>query len=422
MIRQVEQALLMQAQESAHYVESRIAIHLSTLEAIAARSEIQSMDWSVQQPVLQSELQRLGRYEALSVVYPNGDAMHDDGTVVNVGDRDYVQRAFAGASTMSDLIVNRATGTVVFGLVVPIKVDNQVVGVLMARVDAFALSEITDRLTFGGSGSAFVVSRDGAVLAGPVREYLLQQRNVFTDTAELAPIGRAIREVGVGHTGIARYDYMGDILIAGFAPMPQTGWMIGIGALESEVTQDVRQLMHSVILISIGFVAAGIVVSILVARKIASPDPAESCGGGIAQGDFTQTVPVKTRDEVGVLGRALNQTVESMRHALGLTSETTDRVKSTSEELAAAAQEVSASIEQVASVTNEFSSTLDNLNSNAQKMNDRVQVISKQVTDGTSAIETITVQMNALRDSIQRMVLKWASLGICPSRSAILQE
>lgn len=411
-IRQVEQALLMQAQESAHYVESRIAIHLSTLEAIAARSEIQSMDWSVQQPVLQSELQRLGRYEALSVVYPNGDAMHDDGTVVNVGDRDYVQRAFAGASTMSDLIVNRATGTVVFGLVVPIKVDNQVVGVLMARVDAFALSEITDRLTFGGSGSAFVVSRDGAVLAGPVREYLLQQRNVFTDTAELAPIGRAIREVGVGHTGIARYDYMGDILIAGFAPMPQTGWMIGIGALESEVTQDVRQLMHSVILISIGFVAAGIVVSIFVARKIASPlIQQKAVVEGIAQGDFTQTVPVKTRDEVGVLGRALNQTVESMRHALGLTSETTDRVKSTSEELAAAAQEVSASIEQVASVTNEFSSTLDNLNSNAQKMNDRVQVISKQVTDGTSAIETITVQMNALRDSIQRMVLEVGELG-----------
>ena len=58
-IKQVEQALLMQAEESAHYVESRITIHLSTLEAIAARPEIQSMDWTLQQPVLQSELERL---------------------------------------------------------------------------------------------------------------------------------------------------------------------------------------------------------------------------------------------------------------------------------------------------------------------------------------------------------------------------
>ena len=411
-INQVEEALLMQAEEAAYYVESRIATHLSTLEAIAARPDIQSMDWSVQQPVLQSELKRLGIYEALSVVYPNGDAMHDDGTVVNVGDRDYVQRAFSGTSTVSDLIVNRATGTVVFGIVAPIKVDDQVVGVLMARASAVSLSEITDRLTFGESGAAFVVSRDGTILAGPVREYVLQQRNVFTDTAELAPIGQAIQELGIGNAGIARYSYMGDTQITGFAPMPQTGWMIGIGALEAEVLEDVVDLMHSMVLISIGFVAVGIVVSVVVARMIAAPlIQQKTVVEGIAEGDFTQTVPVKTSDEVGALGRALNQTVESMRHALGLTSETTDKVKITSEELAAAAEEVSASIEEVASVTNQFSSTLDDMNSNAQKMNAKVQEISQQVTGGTRAIENITVQMNSLRDNIQRMALEVGELG-----------
>ena len=411
-IKQVEQALLMQAEESAHYVESRITIHLSTLEAIAARPEIQSMDWTLQQPVLQSELERLGIYEALSVVYPNGDAMHEDGTVGNEGDRDYVQRAFSGTATVSDLIVNRATGTVVFGIAAPIKVDDQVVGVLMARASAVSLSEITARLTFGESGAAFIVSRDGTILAGPVREYVLEQRNVFTDTAELAPIGEAIRELGVGNVGVVRYPYLDDTVITALAPMPQTGWMIGIGALESEVLSDVYDLMRYMAVISLGFLAVGIIVSVIVSRRIAAPlIQQKTVVGGIADGDFTQTVPVKTSDEVGALGRALNQTVESMRHALGLTSDTTDRVKITSEELAAAAEEVSASIEEVASVTNQFSSSLDDMNNNAQRMNTKVQEISKQVTDGTEAIVNITGQMNSLRDNIQRMALEVGELG-----------
>lgn len=411
-IKQVEQTLLMQAEESAHYVESRITIHLSTLEAIAARPEIQSMDWTLQQPVLQSELERLGIYEALSVVYPNGDAMHEDGTVGNEGDRDYVQRAFSGTATVSDLIVNRATGTVVFGIAAPIKVDDQVVGVLMARASAVSLSEITARLTFGESGAAFIVSRDGTILAGPVREYVLEQRNVFTDTAELAPIGEAIRELGVGNVGVVRYPYLDDTVITALAPMPQTGWMIGIGALESEVLSDVYDLMRYMAVISLGFLAVGIIVSVIVSRRIAAPlIQQKTVVGGIADGDFTQTVPVKTSDEVGALGRALNQTVESMRHALGLTSDTTHRVKITSEELAAAAEEVSASIEEVASVTNQFSSSLDDMNNNAQRMNTKVQEISKQVTDGTEAIVNITGQMNSLRDNIQRMALEVGELG-----------
>lgn len=411
-INQVETALLMQAEEAAHYVESRLLAHFSTLEAIAARPEIQSMDWSVQRPVLQSELRRLGIYEALSVVYPNGDAWHDDGTVVNVGDRDYVKRAFSGTATASDLIVNRATGTVVLGLTVPIKRNNQVVGVLMARAEAGFLSDITERLGFGEGGMAFIFSQDGTVMASPVREYVLEQRNIFTDTAELADIGRALTDLGAGSSGIVRPHYLDNTIITGIVPMPLTGWIMSIGAVEADVLQDVRDLTYYLVSISLVFILIGISIAVVIARRITAPLVLQkNVVEGIAAGDFTQTVPVKTSDEVGVLGRAINQTVESMRITLGLTAETTDKVKVTSAELAAASEEVSASIQQVASVTNQFSSTLDDMNNNAQMMNAKVQEISQQVTDGTRAIENITIQMNALRDNIQRMALEVGELG-----------
>ena len=65
-------------------------------------------------------------------------------------------------------------------------------------------------------------------------------------------------------------------------------------------------------------------IAVVIARRITLPGTAENVVEGIAAG-LTQTVPVKTSDEV-VLGRAINQTVESMRITLGLTAETTDKV------------------------------------------------------------------------------------------------
>ena len=71
-INQVEQALLREVEEAVVYLESQFQVQLTALEAIAARPEIKSMDWEVQKPVLQAELERLGLYLAIGVVDPQG--------------------------------------------------------------------------------------------------------------------------------------------------------------------------------------------------------------------------------------------------------------------------------------------------------------------------------------------------------------
>ena len=43
-IKQVEQALIMQAEEAVEYLETRFQVQLTALQAIAARPEISSMD------------------------------------------------------------------------------------------------------------------------------------------------------------------------------------------------------------------------------------------------------------------------------------------------------------------------------------------------------------------------------------------
>jgi len=234
-IRQVEDALIMQAEEAAGYVQSRFDAELTLLETIAARPEVVNMIWALQRHVLEFEVQRLDQYLAMGVVNPRGDARYTDGTTANLADRDHVIRAFQGESVVSVPLVSRVDGSLVLMYAVPIWGEDEVVGVLIGRTDGASLSEITDRLGFGANGWANIMGTDGTIYAYPDRTFVLEQRNYFTDTGTLADAGQAIQELGVGNTGVVRYDFEGTSAIMAFSPIPSTGWMIGVGATQDDV-------------------------------------------------------------------------------------------------------------------------------------------------------------------------------------------
>ena len=305
---EVEQALVLQAEEAARYVEGRFELQLSTLEAIAERPEISSMDWQEQFPVLRAEHDRLGQFMAIGVVDSSGFARYDDGTTAELGDRDYVIQALAGKSMVSDLVVSRVNNSLVLMYAVPIKRDGQIVGALLGRRDGAVLSDITDRLGFGDAGWAFIVHPDGTAYANPNREDVINQVNLFQTQGNPGEIGFAIQELGVGNTGTIRYGHDGAARLAGLAPIPSTGWMIGIGALESNVLQGVDKFRTLLVWISIAFVLVGIVAAVIIARQIANPlQEVQKVIEAVAEGDLTQTVKVRTQDEIGRVASALTK-------------------------------------------------------------------------------------------------------------------
>ncbi len=411
-INQVEQALVMQAEEAAVYVQSRIDADLTVLQTIAARPEVVTMIWALQRHVLEFEVGRLDQYITMGVVKPDGNAQYTDWTTAELGDRDHVIRAFKGESVVSDPIISRVDGSLVLMYAVPILDEDKIVGVLIGRTDGASLSEITDRLGFGANGWANIMGQDGTIYAYPDRSYVLDQRNYFTDTAELAEAGQAIQKLGVGNTGVVRYDYAGTPAISAFAPIPSTGWMIGVGASQNDVLKDVYSLRNFILAITGVLLALGIAVAVFLARQIAQPLQAvQDAIEAAAEGDLTQSVTAKSNDEIGRVSNALNRTMESIRGVLGLTAETTSHLADTSERLAAASQQVSASVEEVASTANEFSSTLDAMNTNAQVMQETVQGVSHQAADGSNAIQNIVQQMTALRDNTRRLASDVTDLG-----------
>jgi len=411
-IKQVEQALIMQAEEAVEYLETRFQVQLTALQAIAARPEISSMDWTVQRPVLQSELDRVGLFLALGVVDLTGQARYTDGTTANLSDRDYVLRALAGKPAISDPLVSRVDNSLVLMYAVPIADNGKIVGALIGRRDGTALTEITDRLGFGERGWAIILNSDGTLFAHPNRQYVLDQRNLFTDQANLAEAGAAIKELGVGNTGVVRYNLDGTRRIVGFAPAKSTGWMIGVGAMEADVMGDVRDLRIFFALAASACLVVGVLGAVLLARQIAQPlQRVQDVIEAASLGDLTLSAEVSSKDEIGSVAQAVNRTMNSMKEMLGLITSSTANLVQTSERLAATAQEVSASVEEVASTTNAFSATLDTMNRSAQEVNEAVHGVSRQAASGTEAIANIVRQMQTLRGNTQSLARDVADLG-----------
>lgn len=408
---EVEDALKIHAEQAAKYIELKLENQFTALEAIAARSEIRSMEWSQQQPVLMTEISRLGNFETLGIFDLNKSGRVHTGVPLDGSKLSYLPEVYQGKRTVSELLISQLTNQPIIVFAVPIKDNNRTIGVLMGSFDASALSDITEGIAFGESGSAYVIDIAGNIIAHADRELVINKTNVFVHEESL-PVGNALQELGIGNSGLISYEFQGTRKIGYVQFMPSTGWMVLTVATESEVLDGVHTLRTSLILMTIVFGVIGAILGVIIARQIAKQlQSIKEVIENVAEGDLTQKATITYNDEVGAVAAALNKTVENVKAALNRTAEASSQVNETSLSLASMAEEVSAAIEEIASTTNQFSSTIENMNQNAQSMNSQVEAIFEQASNGNKAIQEITTQVAMLRDNAKRMSDEIVELG-----------
>lgn len=412
-VQEVEQALIMQAEESSQYLESVLDTPLQILGTLAARPELKWMDWGAQRLALRSEMERLTQFETLAVVFPDGTARYVNADSLFLGDREYVQRAFAGEANVSDPLISRATGTQVLMFASPIINNDEVVGVLVGRVGAELLIQLTDRLGFGESGWAFLFGEDGSLFAHPDREAVEAGVTIFDQSSDYGNIGAAVHSLGQEQTGVIHYKIGdGKPRIAGLAKVPSTGWSIAVGALQEDVLGNVRRLRTILFMATVGLVLLSVLLFVYIGRRIALPLKAvQERVEGLARGDLSQIVEIGSHDEVGILAGATRDTISNLRQTIGKVIDSTKQLSTTGQEIAATAEEVSASVQQVASTTNHFSSQLDDMNRSAQMVTDSVNQVAERAGVGGQAIGEIVAQITKLRDDTQTMANEVAELG-----------
>lgn len=119
----------------------------------------------------------------------------------------------------------------------------------------------------------------------------------------------------------------GRLLISGNSIfIGETSYNIFVVKDISAVYERISNVLVKSILISAGFIAAGVLIVILLLRKALRPlTLLRAAAGRISSGDYNQHAEVTTRDEIGELSAEFNKMADSVRQHVLLLTETSQR-------------------------------------------------------------------------------------------------
>ena len=390
-----EKGLQTMAQEGARLTASRLQIQLQTLRIIAGMETIQNMSWLQQKEVLSRQVENTD-FEALAIVDTNGTAQFDDGTTVELGQQEYIQRALAGEDTVSDIMVSDVTGELVFIYAVPINVDDQVAGVLIGRREGTALSDITNAMGFGEEGYAYMINNEGTVVAHPTSDKVLNQFNPINEVANDASLESAanlFKKILEEEQGISEYFYNGKNMYVGYTPIDNSQWIIIITADTDEVLKALPVMQRIILAVTIGILILAIILTFFVASSIATPiKKLETKAKKIASLDITENIDqklLKNRDEVGRLARSFQQIINSLRDTIHEVMKASEQVASSSEELTSSAEQSSTAIETVAKTVEKVAEGSMEQSENTSEGSKQVERLGQTIRENEAKVDTM---------------------------------
>jgi len=138
----------------------------------------------------------------------------------------------------------------------------------------------------------------------------------------------------------------------------------------------------------------------------------------LAHGDLTRRIEVDSDDDIGQMGRALNESIESLGNMISSVSVSAERIAAASEEFSVTAAEQAHGAEtqkdqthQVATAMQEMSSTVQEVSENSNKAAQASRNAADTARKGGSIVEDTLSKMRAIADSVGQTAKKVQELG-----------
>jgi methyl-accepting chemotaxis protein len=406
-VSDAEGTLELLAEEGRKLVESRVEIQVRMAEMVAAREDIANMDWEIQQPILIREVEK-SEFLSMAIVYPDGTTYDYSGIIINLGDRDYVKKAFNGEVGISDISVARGTEELSMMYAVPIKKESEIVGVLVARAGADFLSTVTDDMGYGSVGYAYLINGSGKTIAHPDRERVFEQFNPIEAAAveeEYRPLAQQFEKILEEQRGVSTYIFGGRNIYCAYAPIENTDWILTITADEGEILYSLPILQKNIILPTLILLVLGIVIAYIIGSSTTKPIISiAKFAEKIADLNVKEDVPKKLlhrKDEIGSLAKTFQFVNDNLREFIIKILGTSQQVASSSEELTAisnqsatSADEVARTIEEIAKSANEQAKDTEN---GVLKTDELNKIIEEDLKD-MEEINTVMERLIILKD------------------------
>jgi C4-dicarboxylate-specific signal transduction histidine kinase len=211
--------------------------------------------------------------------------------------------------------------------------NKAVVGVVVLRIKAAAITEILQQVQVNSARVPFMIDGDGILVQYPDHKQLYRSlvplskeklteivtdqrfRRHRIDSLQMPDLAQAM--VGAAHTGSISYrsTLTGNEQYAGFAPVRGHNWVVGVTEsrtrFQAPLQRLFRNVLYSVALVGLVF----LVLAVLFARSIVRPVVRlTEAANALKDGDYDRAnIRVTSNDEIGRLARTFNVMIDVLR-------------------------------------------------------------------------------------------------------------
>jgi methyl-accepting chemotaxis protein len=291
------------------FFESRIA----DTQVLASNSDVRSLDPQKVNTAIQGFVKQWPIYSGLVITGPDGQSIaSNSGKKIDQSKNAAFLRAIKGEVVVSDPFVSALNGELIIAVFVPIKDDQgKVIATASSSVTTKYMADILAEAQMGNTGEAYLINAAGlAITPSRFLDQLKADKRVknrFELEIKLDSLGAT--EGLSGKTGINQYtNYLGQQVLGAYTPLKKLGWVILVEQNTSEAFASTSTLRDSVLAITLVVAILIVLIATFATMNMVRPiRTLTQAALRLAEGDFQQSIAIKSRDEIGEIAKAFQK-------------------------------------------------------------------------------------------------------------------
>ncbi|HDX9589110.1 TPA: methyl-accepting chemotaxis protein [Bacillus pseudomycoides] len=244
-------------------------------------------------------------------------------------------------------------------------------GVIAIDLKLESLLKTTKMINIGKEGYAFILDQSQNIIAHPQEKSGTKAPDVWA------------KPMYQENHGTFTYSNEGSDKKIVFATNAKTGWKIGGTMYTNEVATAANPIFYNTLIIAIIALIIGGVIIYFITLSITKPlKQLVVSSHKISKGDLTETIEIRSNDEIGQLGKGFNEMAGSLRELIS-------KINSSAGYVAASSEELTASVRQAGEATQQITMAIDQVSSGAAIQTKGVEqgaMLLLEVTEGIQRV------------------------------------
>jgi len=394
------------------------------LKGMSSRSEVVGGVRNEVQETLNAQVAFISP-EVVGIIYfwKNGDYISSADASGNISDRDYYKTLMVAnkPEAVGKAVISKSLNApvVVTGVGIP-GTDGKNVAAIAFQFKLDKLSAIVSQIKVGETGYGWIVDNEGMMIAHPNSENVMKMNIQDMDKDGYRGMDALGRQIVSEDKGIGTYTNPDGVTMANFfVSVPNTpGWKLGISIPDTEINAAARRLILLLSVIALVSIALATLIAIAIAQRITSPINTICVAmGDFAKGDFSMANVdaaqrkkiVARQDELGDLGRSLDEMVKSLKVVVRNVIDAADQVSSGSVQLSTTSQDISQGASEQASSVEEISASMEQMSSNIKQNAENAQqteaIARKSAQNAEVGGQAVLQTVEAMRQIAQKITI-----------------